>query len=332
MNRKLTMLLAALLAAMLLIAGCGGTDNKEAGKKDTGKKATQHYSFASSGTGGTFYVAASAISSLISTKVPGLEITAEVTKGVVENVRLMASKQSDMGFAYGSTAYEALNGEGDFKNRKVETLRGVANIHDGALNIVALKKSGIKTLADLADRKVSIGPKGSGSAAVASDFLKVIGLLDKIKVSNLSFDDSASSLRDGHIDAFIIGGTTPVPALIELESTHEMVIVPVDDANRKKYLDARPYHVEYIIPAGGYKSVKEPIKTVGYTVIWVAREDVPEDVIYNMLKAMNSEKGRGQLVKIQAAFKEMSPGVERFEKIKLPLHPGAKKFYSEQKK
>ena len=173
--------------------------------------------------------------------------------------------------------------------------------------------------------------KGSGSAAVAEDFLKIVGLFDDIEISYLSFSDSASSLRDGHLDAFIIGGNTPVPALIELESTHDMVLLPVDDARRKTFLDARPYHVEYTIPVGGYKSLQEPVKTVGYTVIWVARDDIPEEVIYKMLKVMFSEKGRGYLENTQAAFKEMSPGIERFEKINLELHPGAKKFYSENK-
>jgi len=331
MKRNVLLFLVLALLVALSLVGCSSETPQDDSKAQEKKQEKQYFSFASSGQGGTFYVAASGIAGLVSGEVPGLEVTAEVTKGVVENVRLMASDQTDMGFSYGSTAYEAIRGEGDFANNKYEGLRAVANIHDGALNFVTLKKNGIKTIDDLKGKKVSIGPKGSGSAAVAGDFLKVAGLFDQIQISNLSFDDSASSLRDGHIDAFIIGGTTPVPALIELESTHDMVLLPVDDAKRKAFLDARPYHVEYTIPVGGYKSVQEPVKTVGYTVIWVARDDIPEDVIYNMLKVMFSEKGRAYLVNTQAAFKEMSPGIERFEKINLELHPGAKKFYSENK-
>lgn len=319
--------LALLLIVSLVFAGCGGGGNKP----PEAKPAKQHYSFASSGQGGTFYVAASGIAALVNSQVPTLEITAEVTKGVVENVRLMASKQTDMGFAYGSTAYEALRGVGDFANNKYEGIRGVANIHDGAMNFVTLKKTGIKSLDDLKGKKVSIGPKGSGSASVAEDFFKVVGLFDKIEISYLSFDDSTAALRNGHLDALVIGGTTPVPTLIELEANQEVVFLPVDDAKRKMYLDARPYHVEYTIPAGGYKSVQAPLKTVGYTVIWVARDDIPEQVIYDMLKTMFSASGKDQLVKTQKAFAEMSPGTERFQKINLEIHPGAKKYFSENK-
>lgn len=327
MKKRLGFLVVVTLIMSLILTGCGGGADKPKAEE---KK--QRVTFASSGQGGTFYVAASAIAALVNSEVANLEVTAEVTKGVVENVRLMASKQTDMGFSYGSTAYQAIRGEGDFANNKYEGLRAVANIHDGAMNFVTLKKTGIKTLTDLQGKKVSIGPKGSGSASVAEDFLKVVGLFDKINISYLSFDDSTASLRDGHLDAMIIGGTTPVPTLIELEANLEVVFLPIDDATRKTYLDARPYHVEYTIPAGGYKSVKEPIKTIGYTVIWVAREDIPEQVIYNMLKSMMSDAGKAQLASTQAAFKEMSPGIERFEKINLKLHPGAQKYYSEIKK
>jgi TRAP transporter TAXI family solute receptor len=288
-------------------------------------------SFATSGQGGTFYVAGTGIASLVSKEVEGLQVTAEVTKGVVENVRLMSSNQTEMGFSYGSTAYNISRGLEGFEGQKYEGLRAVANIHDGALNIVTLEKTGITTLDDLVGKKVSIGPQGSGSAAVSTQFLTFIELFDKIDLQYLSFNDSAAALRDGHIDAFFIGGTTPVPVVIELEASQNVRFVPVDEARRQKFLEAYPYHVAYTIPVGGgYQSVKEPVETVGYSVIWVAREDAPEWVVYEMLKVMFSEEGRTYLENVQKAFREMSPGIERFQKIALPLHAGAEKFYKEQ--
>lgn len=295
----------------------------------TGQERKASISFATSGQGGTFYVAGTGIAALVSKEVPGFQVTAEVTKGVVENVRLMASNQTEMGFSYGSTAYNISRGLEPFEGQQYDGLRAVANIHDGALNIVTLEKTGITTLDDLVGKRVSIGPKGSGSAAVATQFLTLLGLFDKIDLQYLSFNDSASALRDGHIDAFFIGGTTPVPVVIELEASQDVRFVPVDEERRKKFLDAFPYHVAYTIPAGGYADAKEPVETVGYTVIWVTREDVPEWVIYDMLKVMFSEEGRKYLENVQKAFKEMSPGIERFQNIELPLHPGAEKYYKE---
>jgi uncharacterized protein len=320
MKRFSIRLLSIILISGLLI-GCGAPSDNGNRRADV--------SFATSGQGGTFYVAGAGISSLVTTEVEGLTVTAEVTKGVVENVRLMASGETEMGFAYGSTAYNISRGLAEFAGQKYEGLRAVANIHDGALNFVTLEKYNIFTLDDLIGKKVSIGPKGSGSASVATEFLTAVGLFDKINIEYLSFDDSTSSLRDGHIDALVIGGTSPIPALIELEASHPMRMIPVDQARVDKFLTDYPYHVSYTIPVGVYTSVKAPLLTVGYSVIWVANEDVPEWVIYEMLKTMFSTSGRQYLQNVQAAFKEMSPGIDRFERIALPLHPGAIKYYKE---
>ncbi|PKM64672.1 MAG: hypothetical protein CVU96_01640 [Firmicutes bacterium HGW-Firmicutes-20] len=319
--KKFSIITTSLILLAALLVGCSTPGDPTDRKADV--------SFATSGQGGTFYVAGSGIAALTTNEIQGLSVTAEVTKGVVENVRLMASGETEMGFAYGSTAYNIQRGLAEFNGQKYEGLRAVANIHDGALNFVTLEKYAIFTLDDLIGKKVSIGPKGSGSASVATEFLTSVGLFDKINIEYLSFDDSASSLRDGHIDAFIIGGTSPIPALIELEASHPMRLLAVDQARVDKFLTDYPYHVSYTVPTGVYTSVKQPLLTVGYSVIWVANDDVPEWVIYEMLKTMFSDSGRTYLANVQAAFKEMSPGLDRFEKIALPLHPGAVKFYKE---
>ncbi len=330
--KKTIAIILTLILVMSAIVGCsspkGGDNTQGGGDTNAGEKRRASISFATSGQGGTFYVAGSGIASLTS-RIEGLQVTAEVTQGVVENVRLMASGQSEMGFSYGSTAYSMQRGINEFEGQQYEGLRAVANIHDGALNFVTLDKTGIKTLDDLAGKKVSVGPQGSGSAAVAEEFLTSADLIDKINIQYLGFNDSASALRDGHLDAFIIGGTTPVPALIELEASHKMVLIPVDEERRNKFLEEHPYHVPYTIPAEGYTSISEPVETVGYTVIWVANEDVPEWVVDEMLQSMFSDEGRKYLENVQTAFKEMSPGIDRFEAIELPLHPGAEKFYKE---
>jgi TRAP transporter TAXI family solute receptor len=319
--RKITKIIISIMLVSGLLVGCGAPDEGDGRRGDV--------SFATSGQGGTFYVAGAGISSLVTTEVEGLTVTAEVTKGVVENVRLMASGETEMGFAYGSTAYNISRGLAEFDGQTYEGLRAVANIHDGALNFVTLEKYDILSLDDLIGKKVSIGPKGSGSASVATEFLMSAGLFDQIDVRYLSFDDSASSLRDGHIDALAMGGTSPIPALIELEASHPMRVLPVDQARVDKFLVDYPYHVEYTIPVGVYTSVTEPLLTVGYSVIWVANESVPEWIVYEMLTEMFADEGREYLELVQRAFKEMSPGIKRFEKINLPLHPGAAKYYEE---
>lgn len=318
--KKISLLLS-LLVVVLFVAACSPAEEGER---------VANLSFATSGQGGTFFVAGAGIAALVTDRVEGLTVNAEVTLGVVENARLMASGETEMGFSYGSIAYNIQRGLQEFQGQKYDGIRAVANIHDAPLNIVTLQRSEFRTLDDLIGRKVSIGPRGSGSASVAEEFLTSIGLFDQMNIQYLSFNDSASSIRDGFIDAFIIGGSSPIPALIELESTNPIRLIPVEPARIVQFLEKFPYHAEITIPAGIYTTVTQPVTTVGYTVIWVAREDVPEWVIYEMLTVMFSESGRQNLQNVQLAFREMSPGIERFKSIQLPLHPGAERYFREQ--
>ncbi|MFH5881073.1 TAXI family TRAP transporter solute-binding subunit [Liberiplasma polymorphum] len=320
MFKKISFLFLLALTLGLLTA-CNTMSEGEFGRADV--------SFATSGQGGTFYVAGSGIAALTSREIQGLSVTAEVSLGVVENARLMASGETEMGFLYGSTAYNIFRGEGEFEDQNYTGLRAVANIHDGALNVVTLQRDGYTSINDLIGKTISIGPRGSGSASVAEEFLGAIGLLDQITIQYLGFNDSASSLRDGHIDGFIIGGTSPVPALIELEASHALNILEIEQEYVDTFLAAYPYHIEYTIPASAYTSLTEDVRTVGYTVIWAARDDVPNWVIREMLRVMFSEEGREYLVTVQAAFSELSPGISRFNFIDLPLHEGAIEYYTE---
>lgn len=324
--RKVAMTLLLLVLAVGMAFAEGQSEQGEQSQEQGAD-----VSFLTSGQGGTFYVAGTGIASLATEEIENLQVNAEVTRGVVENARLMAAGESMMGFSYGSVAYNISRGLGEFEDQEYDGLRAVALIHHGALNIVTLEGNDIDSVDDLEGKDVSIGPPGSGSAAVTEQFLRNVGLWDEVDRDNLSFEDSASSLRDGHIDAFFIGGATPVPAVVELETSTDVKIVEVDESTRAQFVEEYPYHVEYTIePDAGYSSVTEPVETVGYTVLWVAREDAPEWVVYEMLDVMFDEEGREYLESVQTAFREMEPGVEHFENIELPYHSGAERYYEEQ--
>ena len=331
MKKNAKILMSMALTAGLLV-GCAPTQEVSSSSSSTVEEVRTpiDVSFATSGQGGTFYVAGAGIAALTTRDVQGLTVTAEVTQGVVENARLMANNETEMGFAYGSTAYNISRGLAEFVGEEYKGLRAVANIHDGALNFVTLQRNTtITKIDDLVGKKVSIGPRGSGSASVATEFLQSVGLFDRINIQYLSFTDSANSLKDNQIDAYVIGGTSPIPSLIELEATNPLRFLEVEQTKVDTFLKQFPYHVSYTIPTGVYTSVTRPTVTVGYSVIWVAREDVPTWVIYEMLKTMFSTEGRTYLENVQKAFKELTPGIDRFKRIDLPLHPGAEKYYKE---
>jgi TRAP transporter TAXI family solute receptor len=329
--KRSSIVLLAILLILSLVVGCTQKQTAPPTGNDEEKREPVFLSFATSAMGGTFYVAGTGIAALINPKVKDLEITAEVTRGATENGRLFGTGQSDMGFLYGSSAWELVRGVGDYQGEKYEDLKGVLEFHEGAINIVTLRRTGLTKLDDLVGKKVSVGSKGSGTTSVTLQFLESIGFMDKLNIQYLNFNDSASALRDGHIDAFFIGGyPTAVGVLQELDASHDLIFMAVEEDRIQTFLKEHPYHIRFTYDAGMFKNIKQPFDTIGFSVGIFTRGDVPDWVVYEMVKHMFSDEGKQYLINVQSTFNFMTNGIEYFKQIGMEIHPGAVKFYKEK--
>jgi hypothetical protein len=294
----------------------------------TGLTATIDLVVGTSSVGGSYYMYGGGISSYINKNLEGLNMTSRTTRGSVENCRLITSKAIDLAFINAVAAYERTNGLGGFKEEQAQDLRGIVIVDVAAHHWVTLKESGIKKMEDLKGKRVSIGAPGSGTADSSMHELTIYGLEDKLKIFRLGFSESSANLRDGHIDAFAVGSAPPVPAIIDLATMRNVVLLPMDDQIIDKLRAKNPPYTRYIVKAGTYKGVNVDVPVAGIPSCLFVHKDVPEEIIYRITKMIFRPDCIKYMKTVYVSW-EPEAGEGFFKLISAPLHPGALKFYKE---
>ena len=312
-------------ALSMILTACGSKDEGEK-KTDKGKaeEKPKFISILTGGTGGTYYPLGGSFAKIIKDET-GIEANAETSGASAENMTTLKNGDAEIAFTQTDIASYATQGKLMFKDNKVENVKAIATLYPETIQIVTTKKSGIKSVADLKGKKVSVGAPGSGTVANAEQILEVHGLtFDDIKKQDLSFDESTQGIQDGTIDAAFVTAGTPTGAVESMSATEDVVIVPIEqdkiDALIKKY----PYYVKDEVPANTY-GLKDAVTTVAVQAMLVARSDLSEKVVYDITKAIfeNLNKvthAKGKLIKVENALNGV--GIE--------VHPGAQKYFDEK--
>jgi len=202
----------------------------------------------------------------------------------------------------------------------------VGNCLDAVVNFVVLEKSGINSIKELEGKKISFGSPGSASAGFAERFITEIGL--KVTKQYLAGGEAATALKDGQLDAYCWAPSMPAPDLVDLASTTPVRLLDVGTiAKEIGFFKKYPFYRPFTIPKGTYKGVDYDTPTVVCGTFWIVREDLPEDLVYQMAKIAytNTEALR----KAFGPLKVMQPNESSIMGIDLPLHPGAEKFWRE---
>lgn len=290
-------------------------------------QAAQFVTVATGGTAGVYYPLGGALAEIFNQHVPGVNASVQATGASVANVNLLAQGQAELAFIQNDIAYYAVNGVEMFQGRKVENLRGIATLYPEVIQLVALRQAGINSVADLKGKRVAVGDIGSGTELNARQILEAAGLTYRnLSARYLSFAEAAANLRDGHIDAAFVTAGIPTAAIQDIAVQKDVVIVPIGRELVERLKARYPFYTAVTIPAGTYRGVDRPVDTVAVKAMLVARADLPEDLVYNLTRAMfnNLQRlaqahARGRDVSIQTARDGMS----------IPLHPGAARFYEE---
>ncbi|MFW5688172.1 MAG: TAXI family TRAP transporter solute-binding subunit, partial [Spirochaetota bacterium] len=221
----------------------------------------------------------------------------------------------NIGMANAAAVYNGVNATGPFEGQPAaEGVRGVAAIAIAPLHWVTLAGSGIENFEDLVGKRVSVGKAGSGTAANAELSLELMGLLDEIRPQFLGFDESADSMRDGNTDVFAASSSIPMPAVASVATTRDIRLLSYSDAQIEDLLGANPAFQPYTIPAGTYNGVDSATLTFGVPSTLIINENVPEDVVYDLVMMMYSDAFTSYM---RAAYKsyEPSPASSLFETI-----------------
>src|SRR6187402_2658313 len=160
----------------------------------------QNISVATGGTGGVYYPMGGGLAAVLSKYVPGMQATAEVTGGSVDNLKLVASGKPYVGFSMSDAAQDAYNGEDKFKGNKV-AVRTLAVLYPNRMHLVTVEGKGIARFADLKGKRVSTGSPGSATEVMAFRLIEAGGFdKDKdLKRERLGAAESVNALKDGKI-------------------------------------------------------------------------------------------------------------------------------------
>ncbi|MGI2327407.1 TAXI family TRAP transporter solute-binding subunit [Planococcus sp. YIM B11945] len=325
--RKMNAWAVIALAGSLILAGCGSepeTEPSGSGSETGGESAAPEFiSLLTGGTTGTYYPLGGAMAQII-TDETGIKTTAESSQASAANMTALADGDAQMAFVQTDTAFYAAEGSNMFDGEVIDTVSAVGALYPETIQLVTTEGSGITSYEDLAGKSVSVGAPGSGTYINAEQLLEIHDMtMEDVKAQNLDFAESQESLQAGQIDAAFITAGTPTGAVESLSASAEVVIVPVEKDKADALIEKYPYYAHETIPADTY-GIAEDVPTVSVLAMLVAQNDLPEDVVYDVTKAIfeNTDKiqhAKAQLIKAETAL----------EGIGIPVHPGAQKYFDE---
>lgn len=318
-------LLGLSMASMLALAAC--SSDEEGGSSSDGGEASdiKFLSLLTGGTQGTYYALGGTFADLISDET-GIQTTAEVSQASAANVTGLQKDEGEVIFVQTDIAYYATEGELMFEETgAVEDLVAIGALYPETIQLVTLADSGISSYEDLKGKKVSVGAPGSGTYANAEQLLEIHGLsMDDIQAQNLDFGESTEGIQGGQIDAAFITAGYPTAAVEALNATEDVVIVPVEADKAEALIEKYPYYANDTVPAGTY-GLAEDVPAVSVLAMLAVKEGLPEDVAYDITKAIY-----GNASQIQHAKAEYIKADTALDGIGIDVHPGAQKYFDEQ--
>jgi uncharacterized protein len=291
----------------------------------------QNISIATGGTGGVYYPMGGGLAQVLSKYVPGMQATAEVTGGSVDNLKLIGSGKPYVGFSMSDAAQDAFKGEDKFKGNKVQ-VRTLMVLYPNRMHLVTLEGNKINKFADLKGKRVSTGSPGSATEVMAFRLIEAAGLdKDKdMKRERLSASESVNAIKDGKIDAFFWVGGLPTAAVSDLANTPGTKIKMIDHADlvakmNKKYGNL---YVQDTIPKSTYKGMDTDNRQATVQNILVAHESMDEKTAYNIVKAMFDHKA--DIVAVHKEAENFKLENQKKDATPVPWHPGAVKYFAEK--
>ena len=291
----------------------------------------QNISIATGGTGGVYYPLGGGIASVLSKHVPGMQATAEVTGGSVDNLKLIGSGKPYVGFTMTDAGLDAYRGEDKFKGNKVP-LKTLMILYPNRMHVASVEGRGIATMADLKGKRVSTGSPGSATEVMAFRVIEAAGLdKDKdLKRERLGAAESVNAIKDGKIDAFFWVGGLPTAAVTDLANTPGNKLKLIDHAEavaamNKKYGNL---YVEDVIPKDVYRGMDADNKQATVMNILVAHESMDEKTAYNIVKTIFDK--RQDLIAVHKEAENFKLENQKGSASPIPFHPGAVKYFAEK--
>jgi len=300
-----------------------------------GEKATAETKFISIGTGGVtgvYYPTGGAICRLVNKnrKTHGIRCSVESTGGSIYNINTIRAGELEFGVAQSDWQYHAYHGTSKFKDQgPFKDLRAVFSVHPEPVTVLTRADTGIKSIEDIKGKRHNIGNPGSGTRGTWEVLEEALGWkrTDLKLASELKSAEMAQALCDNKIDSYFWLVGHPSASTQETVNSCDARIVPVTGPAIDKLVKEKPYYRYATIPGGMYKGNPDDIKTYGVGATFVTSAKVPDDVVYEVAKAVFSDLD--MFKKLHPAFANLKAEEMIKDSLSAPLHPGAIKAYKE---
>ena len=285
---------------------------------------------ATGGTGGVYYPMGGGMANVLSKNLPGVNATARVTGGSVDNLKLIGTDQSEVAFSMVDAALDALKGEDKFKGNPVE-VRTLMVLYPNRMHVVSVEGTGITKMSDLKGKRVSTGSPGSATEVMAFRVIEAAGL-DKDKDmtrERLGVAESTNALKDRKIDAYFWVGGLPTAAVTDLGATPGVKIKLIDHSDVVDKMNAK-YPGMYstgVIPAKTYPGQDADNKISVVQNILVSNAKMTDKTAYDIVKTLYEKRADVALAHGEA--KAIVLETQNKANTSIPWHPGAVKYFTE---
>jgi TRAP transporter TAXI family solute receptor len=314
--------------ALGLALGFGGVS----GAPDANAQDQQFISIGTGGVTGVYYPTGGAICRLVNRnrKEHGIRCSVESTGGSVYNVNTIRAGELDLGVAQSDVQYNSYNGVSNFADQGAfEDLRAVFSVHPEPFTVVARADAGVSTFDDLKGKRVNIGNPGSGQRATMEVLLDAKGwtLGDFSLASELKPAEQSQALCDNKVDAIVYTVGHPNGSIQEASTACDSVLVSVTGPAVDKLVAENPYYRMATIPGGMYRGTDSDTQTFGVGATLVSSSAVPEEVVYQVVKAVF--ENFDDFKALHPAFANLKKEEMIADGLSAPLHDGAAKYYKE---
>jgi uncharacterized protein len=323
--RNLARFLAPCVVALLVAAACNAPRaTSSPGTTGTPDFTGRSLNIVTGGTGGVYIVYGAGLADLL-TKQLKVNASAEATAASVANMQLIRDGKADLAFTLSDTAFDAVQGRTTaFEGKKVEA-KALAVLYSNYTHVIAKDGAGIKTVADLRGKRVSVGAANSGTEVIANRVLEAYGLdpATNIARERLGVADSANGLRDGRLDAFFWSGGLPTSQITDLANSTKLVFVDHVEAIKKMSDKYGPLYFNLTLPKNTYKNDTD-VTVAGVANLLVAPTSMDPALARAILATMFDNKTTLDLVHAEAKNLKLETATMGSP---LDFHPGAIDFY-----
>jgi TRAP transporter TAXI family solute receptor len=293
----------------------------------------QFVTIATGGVTGVYFPAGGAICRLVNRQPDdsGLRCSVRQSNGSIQNIEDLRDNTVQFGIAQSDLEYFALSGVTPFEDaERFEGLRAVFALHPEPLTVIVRAGEDITGLDQLKGKRINLGDPGSGQRATMVMLLGQTGWTeaDLAKATNLQSDAQSTALCDGDIDAMIYAVGHPSGAVQEATTACDSVILPIAGPLVDQLVSAHPYYRKAVIPGGIYRGNDEDIETFGTGATLLTTENVPEDVVYSLVKSVFDQFDDFRA--LHPAFADLDAASMATENLSAPLHDGAARYFRER--